>query len=81
METCCNRVHQPANSSQLLTYGASTITILRLLLCVRACMTYKREVTGSYSTRGKEVFFLGISGRGRYNRQPTDTASYGPSRN
>ena len=51
------------------------VTLVRL--CVRV---YKREVTGSHSTRGKQVLFLGIGGYGRYNRQPTDTASYGPSR-
>ena len=41
---------------------------------------YEREVTGSHSTQGEQIFFLGISGHGRYNEQPTDTASYGPSR-
>ena len=58
-------------------------TKVTLNLCVRACVrVYKWEVTGSHSTQGKEVFFLGIGGYGRYNRQPTDTASYmyGPSR-
>ena len=49
-------------------------------VCICMC-AYEQKVTESHSTRGKEVFFLGISGLGCYNRQPTDTASYGSSRN
>ena len=30
-------------------------------------------------TEAKKSFFLGINGLGRYNRQTTDTATYGPS--
>ena len=52
-------------------------------MCASVCVcvrVYEREVTGSHSTRGKQIFFLGIGGHGRYNGQPTDVASYGPSR-
>ena len=49
-------------------------------MCVHACVMYERGVTGSHLTQAKKFLFLGITGLGRYNRQPTDTASNGPSR-
>ena len=58
------------------------IIILRLLLCVCACVIQAGGDWKPFDPRPKKSFFLGISGRGRYcryNREPTDTASYGPS--
>ena len=40
-------------------YHYTKVTFVRACVCV-----YEREVTGSHSTRGKEVFFLGIGGLG-----------------
>ena len=59
------------------------VIILRLHLSVRVCVcvcVYEREVTGSHWTRAKKFSFSASLGLGRYNRQPTDTAGYGPSR-
>ena len=53
------------------------ILILDLSVCV--CVPYKQEMTGSHLTRAKKFLFLGTTGFGRYNTQPTDTASNGPS--
>ena len=38
------------------------------------------SVTGSHSTRAKNIFFLFIAGLGRYMRQSTDIAGNGTSR-
>ena len=59
-----------------ISYNLLYDNIIILISCVRA---YEREVTGSHLTRAKKFIFLGIAGLGRYNRQPTDTASNGPS--
>ena len=61
-----------------MVYHYTNLTFVRASVrpCVRA---YEREVTGSHLTRAKKFLFLGIDGLGRYNRQPTDTASNGPS--
>jgi hypothetical protein len=37
-------------------------------------------VTGSELTRAKKFSFPVLLGLGSYNRQPTDTAGYGPGR-
>jgi hypothetical protein len=41
---------------------------------------YEREVTGKDSIRAKMLSFSASLDFGRYNRQPTDTSGYGPSR-
>ena len=47
--------------------------------CSNLVRAYEWEVTGSLLIRAKKFLFLGTIGLGRYNRQPTDTASDGPS--
>ena len=60
------------------TVGLANIIILRLKLSVHA---YEQKVTGSESTQAKKFSFSASLDMGRYNRQPTDTAGYGPSSN
>ena len=62
----------------ILSYNVYHYTkIIVVRVCVRACMrTYVQEVTGSDS---KKFSFSASPDLGRYNRQPTDIAGYGPA--
>ena len=47
-------------------------------MTVCACM-HAPEVTGSDSTRAKKCSFSASLDLGHHNREPTDTAGYGPA--
>ena len=55
---------------------------IEFVLCVRACVTYEREVTGKpFDPRRKKAFFsASVDLDVTTARWPTDMDSYGPSR-